>query len=235
MSLSGAHVGMATHDTQGAGTDRTSGDAPSHGTDRRSIRRQATKDEIVAAAWEQVRERGLAGLALRDLGARVGMRAQSLYSYFASKNEIYDAMFHEGYLAFAETMEEAYVEHPATDDPLTAARHGAHRFFEFCTSDPVRYQLLFQRTIPDFVPSDESYAVALEAYAAMADQIGSFGVTGPEDLDLWTAVMTGLTDQQLSNDPGGRRWHRLVDRAVDMVLRETAPHLFDDPSGAAQP
>lgn len=228
-------MGTAKHGTHGKGSGGTSGEAPPRRADRRSIRRQATREEIVAAAWEQVRERGLAGLALRDLGARVGMRAQSLYSYFASKNEIYDAMFHEGYLAFAEAMQETYVDPPASDDPLAAARRSAHRFFEFCTSDPVRYQLLFQRTIPDFVPSDESYAVALEAYAAMADQIGSFGVTGPEDLDLWTAVMTGLTDQQLSNDPGGERWHRLLDRAVDMVLRETAPHLFDDPSGAARP
>ena len=222
-------MGTAKHDTRSTGTGRTRSDAPPRGADRRSIRRQATKDEIVAAAWEQVRERGLAGLALRDLGARVGMRAQSLYSYFASKNEIYDAMFHEGYLAFADAMDDAYVEHPATDDPVSAARHGAHRFFEFCTSDPVRYQLLFQRTIPDFVPSEESYAVAVQAYDAMARQIGAFGVRGPEDLDLWTAVMTGLTDQQLSNDPHGDRWRRLVDRAVDMVLRETAPHLFDDP------
>ena len=55
----------------------------------------------MAAAWELVREHGLAGLALRDLAERVGMKAPSLYSYFGSKLEIYDAMFHEGYLAFA--------------------------------------------------------------------------------------------------------------------------------------
>ena len=66
--------------------------------DRRAQRRQETKDEIVAAAWDLVREQGLAGLAMRDLGARVGMRAQSIYSYFESKHEIYDAMFREGYL-----------------------------------------------------------------------------------------------------------------------------------------
>jgi hypothetical protein len=30
--------------------------------------------------------------------------------------------------------------------------------------------------------------------------------------------MTGLTDQQLSNDPGGDRWARLLDEAVDMFL-----------------
>ena len=61
-------------------------------------------DEIVAAAREQVREHGLAGLSLRDLGARVGMRAQSLYSYFASKHEIYDAMFAQGNQEFLEWM-----------------------------------------------------------------------------------------------------------------------------------
>jgi hypothetical protein len=34
--------------------------------------------------------------------------------------------------------------------------------------------------------------------------------------------MTGLTDQQISNDPGGRRWAQLVDRAVDMLFTDTA-------------
>jgi AcrR family transcriptional regulator len=72
--------------------------------DRKARRRQETSDEIVAAAWEQVREHGLAGLSMRDLGARVGMRAQSLYSYFASKHEIYDAMFARGNQELLERM-----------------------------------------------------------------------------------------------------------------------------------
>ena len=48
--------------------------------DRRSVRRQETKAEIISAAWDLVREKGLAGLAMRDLGDRVGMKAQSIYS-----------------------------------------------------------------------------------------------------------------------------------------------------------
>jgi hypothetical protein len=35
-------------------------------------------------------------------------------------------------------------------------------------------------------------------------------------LDLFTALGTGLADQQLSNDPGGDRWIRLIDEAVEM-------------------
>jgi AcrR family transcriptional regulator len=206
--------------------------------DRRAARRQETKEQIVAAAWELVRDQGLAGLAMRDLGDRVGMKAQSIYSYFASKHEIYDAMFHQGYEAFAAAMEEVHVAGDGleeVDDIRTAACRAAHRFFEFCTSDPVRYQLLFQRTIPDFVPSPESYAVALAAYESMTAQLANFGITDPEAVDLWTAVYTGLTDQQISNDPGGDRWERIVDRAIDMTLRETAPHLYGPPPEGTRP
>lgn len=199
--------------------------------DRRAARRQETKAEIVAAGWDLVRENGLAGLGMRDLGERVGMKAQSIYSYFASKYEIYDAMFHEGYVAFADLTEEALGD--SDTDPLDQARIMGHKFFEFCTSDPVRYQLLFQRTIPDFVPSDESFAVAVRAYDATTALMADIGVTDPAALDLWTAVLTGLTNQQLSNDPEGHRWERLIDQAVDMTLREIAPHLFETTKGNA--
>jgi AcrR family transcriptional regulator len=194
--------------------------------DRRAARRRETKEQIVAAAWDVVRDQGLAGLAMRDLGERVGMKAQSIYSYFASKHEIYDAMFHEGYRAFAAAMADVHaIPDDATggaDDPRAVARRAAHLFFDFCTSDPVRYQLLFQRTIPDFVPSAGSYAVALETYEAMEARMATFGIAEPEAVDLWTAMLTGLTDQQISNDPGGDRWERIIDRAVDMLLRDLA-------------
>ncbi len=208
-------------------SDRTVPTRPAERTDRRQVRRQETKAQIVAAAWELVREHGLAGLSMRDLGERVGMRAQSIYSYFASKFEIYDAMFLEGYLAFSRWMEGADPTDEEIDrDPVAAAQRAAHRFFEFCTSDPVRYQLLFQRTIPDFVPSKESYAVAVQVYQRSLGRLNRMGVTDPGAMDLWTALMTGLTDQQISNDPGGDRWERLIDRAVVMLLAEVAPHVL---------
>jgi AcrR family transcriptional regulator len=189
--------------------------------DRRTERRQETQREIVQASWEVVREHGLAGLSMRDLGERVGMRAQSIYSYFASKNEIYDAMFLEGYEAFAAWMDSAVAEDEIADDPIGAARAATHAFVEFCTSDPVRYQLLFQRTIPDFTPSPEAYAVAVLAYEQMGGRLAAVGVNDQATLDLWTAVLTGITDQQISNDPGGTRWTQLVDRAVDMLIGES--------------
>jgi len=193
--------------------------------DRRTRRRQETVDEIVTAAWEQVRERGLAGLSMRDLGARVGMRAQSLYSYFASKHEIYDAMFLQGNEEFLEWMQDDAGTGAHADDRVAAVHRSARRFFDFCVSDPVRYQLLFQRTIPDFVPSERSYAVARAAYDTARDRLTAVGLD-QSGVDLWTATMTGLVAQQLSNEPGGDRWSVLVDRSVDMLLAQLAPRQF---------
>ncbi len=187
--------------------------------DRRARRREATKTEILDAAWALIREQGLAGLSLRDLAARVGMRAPSLYQYFPSKRAIYDALFAQG----ASQALAAVGAPVTTSDTRAALRDSAHRVFDFATSDPARAQLLFQRTIPGFEPSPEAYAPAVEMRARVQALLEHHGITGPDDLDLWTALIGGLVSQQLANDPGGSRWARLVDRTVDVFLADVAP------------
>jgi len=182
--------------------------------DRRAERREATRAEILEAAWELVRAEGLAALSLRDLAGRVGMQAPSLYSYFDSKHAIYDAMFAQGAREFLEVQERLAL----TGDPATDLKAGVQSFVGFCTSNPVRYQLLFQRTIPGFEPSPESFAISVAGLAATRERLAGMGFTDPATLDLLTAIGTGLTDQQISNDPGGDRWIRLVDEAMDMFL-----------------
>src|SRR4051812_5035107 len=94
--------------------------------DRRAVRHAATKREILDAAWALSRGRGLAGWALRDVAEAVGMRAPSLYVYFASKNALYDAMFADGYaalLARAVQLENDLAHQGAP--PVEMARAGA--------------------------------------------------------------------------------------------------------------
>lgn len=198
---------------------------PTAAPDRRAARHAATRAEILAAAWGLVRESGLAGLSMRELGDRVGMRAQSVYSYFGSKTAILDAMFREGYEEFVSTLEPLLAAD--TTRPTAYLRGLAHGFFTFCVADPPRFQLLFLRTVPGFEPSAESYAVAVHALSRMESGLARVGITDPATTDLSTAVMTGLASQQLANDPGGDRWARLVDRAVAMLMAETAPNLSD--------
>jgi AcrR family transcriptional regulator len=183
--------------------------------DRRAERHQATKAEILDAAWDVVREEGLAGLSLRDLAKRVGMQAPSLYQYFDSKHAIYDAMFAE---ANRELLDR-YLRLRESGDPIRDLRAGARLFLEFTTEDPARYQLLFQRTIPGFEPSPESYAIAVELLEMGRERLAKAGITDQRALDLWTGLLAGLSAQQNSNEPGGNRWIRLVDEAVDMYVQ----------------
>ena len=181
--------------------------------DRKAERHAATRAEIVAAAWEQVRANGLAALSLRDLARSVGMQPPSLYSYFDSKNAIYDAMYAQGAQQFGD---EQRTSMPTPDDPLEALKAISHFFVGFCAADFARYQLLFQRTIPGFEPSPESFKISEDNLAELGELLIRCGVTEPEAIDLFTALGTGLADQQLSNDPGGDRWIRLIDDAVEM-------------------
>jgi AcrR family transcriptional regulator len=186
--------------------------------DRRAERREATRAEILAAAWDLVREEGLGSLSLRDLASRVGMQAPSLYSYFDSKHAIYDAMFAQGAQEFLERQQTV----EATGDPLRDVQAGARMFVGFCAENPVRYQLLFQRFIPGFEPSPESYAISVKALQIVRDRLAGAGLSDQRDLDLFTAVTAGLTNQQISNEPGGDRWVRLVDEAIEMFYEHVS-------------
>jgi len=186
--------------------------------DRRSERRQATIDEILETAWRLARVEGLAGLSLRELAAEVGMRPQSLYSYFDSKHDIYDAMFAAGYRQLLARQ----AEWEMVGEPHADVRTMADTFIGFCTEDPVRYQLLFQRTIPGFEPSPESFTLAVQCLDVTVAQLAELGIDDPRHIDLFTAIGTGLTDQQISNDPGGDRWTRLIDDATAMFLHHVS-------------
>lgn len=185
--------------------------------DRRSERRSATRQEILAAAWQIARRDGIAAVTLREVAAAVGMRAPSLYSHFPSKNAIFGAMFAESWQA----MIEAVHGRPSADQsPRRTILAHAETYFDFATSDLARYQLMNQRTIPDFEPSDEEYAVALAAYDTMRAALAAHGITRQADLDLFTALLAGVCDQALANDPGGTRWRSQLPRVIDMFADE---------------
>jgi AcrR family transcriptional regulator len=199
----------------------------------REARRQSARGAIVEAAWALVAEEGLAGLSLRELARRAGITTPTVYAYFGSKNAVYDAMFGQAATQFADTMAAPY----DCQDPRELLVAGVQRFFEFCTSNLARYQLLFQRTLPGFEPSPESYAPAVRALAGARDVLARNGITQARHIDLWTALVTGLVDQQVANDPGGDRWTRLIEESAAMFLGHCQPvgAASTARSGHAQP
>ena len=159
-------------------------------------------------------EQGLAEFTLRDLAERVGMRAPSLYTHFESKRAIYDAMFGQAWSDFEQV---ALAELPTLPKaPRAALRRVARVFFDFAVANPARHQLMNQRTIPGFEPSPASYAPSVRVYELGEQIFRDLGLTDQSDNDIWDALIVGLINQQLANDPSGTRWSSLLDRAIDV-------------------
>jgi AcrR family transcriptional regulator len=182
--------------------------------DRKSERRTATRREIVDAAWRVAGEKGLASVTLRDVAGIVGMQPPSLYTHFASKNAIYDAMFDDAWTQFLEYSKGVEAEEPRTS--RAALRFYARVFFDFAIAFPARHLLMNLRTIPDFTPTPEAYASSVAVMDDFVARMARHGVRKQDDIDLFVAIVSGMIDAQLANDPGGDRWSRLLDRAINM-------------------
>jgi AcrR family transcriptional regulator len=182
--------------------------------DPRPARRQRRLDEIIAAAWAIADEEGLAGLSLREVARRVGLRQPSLYSYFDSKMALYDVMFGTAAADLLTHIREA----PLAEDAREAVRDSCHALAAFTQQNPSAAQLLFTRTIPGFEPSAASYALAEEFFAEIVERLRAAGVTDPGDIDIFTAVVGGLIQQQDTNDPGGDRYIRHLDVLLGMFF-----------------
>jgi len=187
--------------------------------DRRRRRHEETKKEILEAAWALAARDGVGALSLRELADAVGMKAPSLYTYFGSKEAIYDAMFAQGWRALAERFERME-SHPTPDDPFKAE---AREFYVFCTEDPARYQLMFQRPMPDFEPSSEAYASSVEVFEGLRRRFATRGIEDSDAIELWTLLMTGITARQIANDPEGDRYAHHLEGLVDMYLAHIQP------------
>jgi AcrR family transcriptional regulator len=177
-------------------------------------RREAKTAAIVAQAWALAAEHGIGGVSLHALAKAVGMRQPSLYAYFDSKLALYDAMFADGNRQLRERLEG--LELPPA--PRAAVKVFMRAFVDFALADAARSELLFHRPIPGFEPSPEAYTDAEATLSRVGDLLAAAGMTDPADVDCVVAMIAGIFDAQASNDPGGDRWTRHLDRLVDLYL-----------------
>lgn len=183
--------------------------------DRRQLRHNESRLSIIKTAWQLAERDGLNGFSLGDLARAMEMRPQSLYTYFESKQALYDAMYRHGFEELLRLWRPLKPE-PSLESFLTDV---VERFIDFAAERPSRYQLLFQRTVPGFSPSEASYAVALEGLGLMRSWLRQAGISQERHLDLWRALLLGLAGEQLANDPGGRRWRALSKESVRYFVR----------------
>lgn len=203
--------------------------------ERRERNRQEMIDAILAVSRDIMREEGVGALNLQEVARRVGMSAPSLYNYFPGKMAIYEAVFARGMRLYRETSRQILAEHgPGPEGRRAALAH----FMSFSLQYPELFHLLFERPVPDFVPSEEGMVEARKLLAFSDDIVRRQRAAGEIDdsipleqaRDLFVAVMHGLTALHLANEPhlpvGQGRFGSLIplaSRAIDLIYKEGLP------------
>jgi AcrR family transcriptional regulator len=171
-----------------------------------------------------MREEGVAALSMQELARRMGMRAPSLYNYFASKLDIYDALFRLGFTLYDQRLQEQLQTAASPQDEIRIA---IECYFSFALENPELYQLCFERPVPGFVPSQESldlsFGILNQAYARAAQHTAQLRPehTPQQFVDMVIAVAHGLTAMHLANQPqlpkGQGRFGSLIPAAASML------------------
>lgn len=194
---------------------------------RREQVRLDTIEQILAIARKEMQRDGVAALSLGAIARQLGMRTPSLYTYFDSKNAIYDELFRRGFLEFSRWMDERPHQDGTFRDNMISALKA---YLGFAQANPDLYQLMFQRPVPGFEPSAASMAVSLESLETIRRQAGYMfeggqletGLPFEEARDLIIAMQHGLTELHLANNPdlpvGSGRFGKLVEQAADLFV-----------------
>ncbi|MDX1440812.1 MAG: TetR/AcrR family transcriptional regulator, partial [Rubricoccaceae bacterium] len=188
---------------------------------------QEMVDNILSIAREMMQADGVAALNFNAIARRLGMTPPALYTYFDSKHAIYDALFRMGFEEFDRRMQSGLLEKASPFEQVKAAFEG---HLAFAQENPDLYQLMMQRPVPGFVPSEESMAVSLAVLQKSSEwlqQIVEEAETSPdmpiqETRDLLFAMMQGLANLHLANDPelpvGQGRFGKLAAQAAGLFF-----------------
>lgn len=195
--------------------------------ERRKQNHEQMVHDILLIAREMMQADGVAALSFNAIARRLGIKPPSLYTYFDSKHAIYDTLFRMGFEAFEGKIFDEAVRgqgiRPFLHSLITS-------YMDFALKNPDLFQLMFQRPVPGFVPSDESLAVSFAVLergrADTSAELRRHNIETPmpinEATDLIIAMMHGLTELQLANSPESAvdegRFGSLIKHSVQLFL-----------------
>ena len=170
--------------------------------------------------------RGRRGVACTRLAREVGMRQPSLYAYFDSKLALYDAMFADGNRQLLERLDAVQLpRNPRTAlKKFMAALVALRRRGSGTVRAALRAPHSGLRALAGVLRPRRGRA----GTRVQADQRGRRHRAG--DIDCIVAMVAGLMEAQTSNDPGGNRWtrhlNRLIDLYVDDAIKRSRPPMM---------
>jgi len=159
-----------------------------------------TRDRIVAAALELFSRQGFAGASMRQIAAVVGIKAASLYSHFAGKEAILNAIIDTHGPASAATRLASVRYRALEDDPGSFCRqYAADWLDQWCDPDERRFMELLAAE-PSRMGEHRAHFVETlfeHEVVAVADYFHRFALAGrmfaPDPTECARLFMGGMT------------------------------------------
>ncbi|HEY0248774.1 MAG TPA: TetR family transcriptional regulator [Gryllotalpicola sp.] len=131
----------------------------------------ATRQRFLDAAFDEFVGHGLAGARVDRIAAKAGASKQAIYSYFGSKEGLFDAVLTQRHHQMIEAV-------PLTPDDLPAY---AGAIYDYLTAHPGYARLTMWRRLE----REDASAADIEAYQSKLDQLTeTIGV----DISKWGAI-----------------------------------------------
>ena len=196
---------------------------------RHRLNREEITEDIVQIARNMIQADGAASLSFNAIARQLGIKPPSLYTYFDSKHAIYDELFQRGWKLFLQQTETYITQEGGT------LHEKLVRIFEsymrFAQENPDYYQIMFQRPVPNFVPSEESLTLSFAALDRFTQYLRDIlesagidpGIPYEQARDIIIAMNHGLTELHLANNPelpvGEGRYGGLIHQAIAALLK----------------
>ncbi len=131
-----------------------------------------TREEIIEAALEIVRNEGFAALTARALGAKLGSSARPIFTVFQSMEEVQKAVIDAAKALYREYVQKGLSETPAFKGVGT-------QYILFSMNEPKLFQLLFMKENADAPELSSVLPIIDDNYEAILSSVrDGYGLTG---------------------------------------------------------
>ncbi|MDT0346898.1 TetR/AcrR family transcriptional regulator [Streptomyces litchfieldiae] len=144
-------------------------------TGRRERLRAETTAEIKRVALELMASSGPDAITLRAIAREMGMTANAIYGYFATRDDLITTLIKDVYTALADAVDAAW-EASSEEDPATRIRSWADAFRNWSLANPQGFRLVYGDPVPGYRAPEDGAApdaarrvcIGLTALAACA-------------------------------------------------------------------
>jgi AcrR family transcriptional regulator len=177
---------------------------------------------LLKSASELLAAEGPGALTVRRIAGAAGVSTMNVYSRFGGKDGVVERLFIEGFQQLGDGMR-SIVD---TGDPIADMVSCGMAYRRFAIDNPTLYSVMFDRVVPDFVPSIAAQALAGSTLGLLAERLeramsaGSLRAADPlSTAALVWATCHGVVSLELKEvGPVHIDWPDVYDRAMKMII-----------------